>query len=137
MSDFLLELYSEEIPHGLQIDARNNLQALFVKKLEDQNIKYKSIKSLSTPTRLCIYIVGLPSSLKVEAKEIKGPKVGVPEQALEGFLKSNQLSKEDIFEKEIDKGNFYFAKTKKQEIQLQHLLQSQVPEPPVYVGLRE
>ena len=128
MSDFLLELYSEEIPHGLQIDARNNLQALFVKKLEDQNIKYKSIKSLSTPTRLCIYIVGLPSSLKVEAKEIKGPKVGVPEQALEGFLKSNQLSKEDIFEKEIDKGNFYFAKTKKQEIQLQHLLQSQVPE---------
>ena len=128
MSDFLLELYSEEIPHGLQIDARNNLQALFVKKLEDQNIKYKSIKSLSTPTRLCIYIVGLPSSLKVEAKEIKGPKVGVPEQALEGFLKSNQLSKEDIFEKEIDKGNFYIAKTKKQEIQLQHLLQSQVPE---------
>jgi len=101
MSDFLLELYSEEIPHGLQIDARNNLQALFVKKLEDQNIKYKSIKSLSTPTRLCIYIVGLPSSLKVEAKEIKGPKVGVPEQALEGFLKSNQLSKEDIFEKEM------------------------------------
>jgi len=128
MSDFLLELYSEEIPHGLQIDARNNLQALFVKKLEDQNIKYKSIKSLSTPTRLCIYIVGLPSSLKVEAKEIKGPKVGVPEQALEGFLKSNQLSKEDIFEKEIDKGIFYFAKTKKQEIRLQHLLQSQVPE---------
>ena len=128
MSDLLLELYSEEIPHGLQIDARNNLQALFVKKLEDQNIKYKSIKSLSTPTRLCIYIVGLPSSLKVEAKEIKGPKVGVPEQALEGFLKSNQLSKEDIFEKEIDKGIFYFAKTKKKEIQLEHLLQSQVPE---------
>ncbi|MEK9741679.1 MAG: glycine--tRNA ligase subunit beta [Pelagibacteraceae bacterium] len=128
MSDFLLELYSEEIPHGLQIDARNNLQALFVKKLEDQNIKYKSIKALSTPTRLCIYIVGLPSSLKVEAKEIKGPKVGVPEQALEGFLKSNQLSKEDIFEKEIDKGIFYFAKTKKKEIQLEHLLQSQVPE---------
>ncbi len=128
MSDFLLELYSEEIPHGLQIDARNNLQALFIKKLEDQNIKYKSIKALSTPTRLCIYIVGLPSSLKVEAKEIKGPKVGVPEQALEGFLKSNQLSKEDIFEKEIDKGIFYFAKTKKKEIQLEHLLQSQVPE---------
>ncbi len=128
MSDFLLELYSEEIPHGLQIDARNNLQALFIKKLEDQNIKYKSIKALSTPTRLCIFIVGLPSSLKVEAKEIKGPKVGVPEQALEGFLKSNQLSKEDIFEKEIDKGIFYFAKTKKKEIQLEHLLQSQVPE---------
>ncbi len=128
MSDLLLELYSEEIPHGLQIDARNNLQALFIKKLEDQNIKYKSIKALSTPTRLCIYIVGLPSSLKVEAKEIKGPKVGVPEQALEGFLKSNQLSKEDIFEKEIDKGIFYFAKTKKKEIQLEHLLQSQVPE---------
>ena len=128
MSDFLLELYSEEIPHGLQIDSRNSLQSLFVKKLDEQSIKYKTIKVFSTPTRLTIYIQGLPSSLSLPAKEIKGPKVGSPEQALEGFLKSNNLSKSDVVEKEIDKGKFYFAKTKKQEIQLQHLLQSQVPE---------
>ena len=93
MSNFLLELYSEEIPHGLQIDCRINLEASFVKKLEEQNIKYKQIKVFSTPTRLCVHAEGLPTYLVLEAKELKGPKVGSPEQALEGFLKSNILEK--------------------------------------------
>ena len=128
MSEFLLELYSEEIPHGLQIDCRTNLEASFQKKLEDHNIKYKRINVFSTPSRLCIHIEGLPTSLLLEAKEIKGPKVGSPEQALEGFLKSNNLDKKDVFEKEIDKGKFYFAKTKQQKIDLQRLFATQVPE---------
>ena len=128
MSEFLLELYSEEIPHGLQIDCRTNLEASFQKKLEDHNIKYKHINVFSTPSRLCIHIEGLPTNLLLEAKEIKGPKVGSPEQALEGFLKSNKLDKKDIFEKEIDKGKFYFAKTKQQKIDLQTLFATQVPE---------
>ena len=128
MSEFLLELYSEEIPHGLQIDCRTNLDASFQKKLEDHNIKYKHINVFSTPSRLCIHIEGLPTNLLLEAKEIKGPKVGSPEQALEGFLKSNKLDKKDVFEKEIDKGKFYFAKTKQQKIDLQTLFATQVPE---------
>ena len=128
MSEFLLELYSEEIPHGLQIDCRTNLEASFQKKLEDHNIKYKHINVFSTPSRLCIHIEGLPTNLLLEAKEIKGPKVGSPEQALEGFLKSNKLDKKDVFEKEIDKGKFYFAKTKQQKIDLQRLFATQVPE---------
>ena len=128
MSDFLLELYSEEIPHGLQIDCRINIEAAFVKKLEEQNIKYKQINVFSTPTRLCAHIEGLPTNLVLEAKELKGPKVGSPEQALEGFLKSNMLEKKDVFEKEIDKGTFYFAKTKQQKVDLQSLFAKQVPE---------
>ena len=128
MSEFLLELYSEEIPHGLQIDCRTNLEASFQTKLEDHNIKYKHINVFSTPSRLCIHIEGLPTNLLLEAKEIKGPKVGSPEQALEGFLKSNKLDKKDVFEKEIDKGKFYFAKTKQQKIDLQTLFATQVPE---------
>jgi glycyl-tRNA synthetase beta chain len=128
MAEFLLELYSEEIPHGLQIDCRTNLDASFQKKLEDHNIKYKHINVFSTPSRLCIHIEGLPTNLLLEAKEIKGPKVGSPEQALEGFLKSNKLDKKDVFEKEIDKGKFYFAKTKQQKIDLQTLFATQVPE---------
>ena len=128
MSEFLLELYSEEIPHGLQIDCRTNLEASFQKKLEDHNIKYKHINVFSTPSRLCVHIEGLPTNLLLEAKEIKGPKVGSPEQALEGFLKSNKLDKKDVFEKEIDKGKFYFAKTKQQKIDLQTLFATQVPE---------
>ena len=128
MSNFLLELYSEEIPHGLQIDCRTNLEVSFIKKLEEQNIKYKQIKVFSTPTRLCVHVEGLPTYLVLEAKELKGPKVGSPEQALEGFLKSNILEKKDVFEKEIDKGTFYFAKTKQQKVDLQSLFAKQIPD---------
>ena len=107
MSDFLLELYSEEIPHGLQINTRKSLEASFLKSLEDENIKCKKLHIYSTPSRICVFIEGLPATINIAAKEIKGPKVGTPPQALDGFLKSNQLHKSDVFEKETDKGNFY------------------------------
>lgn len=128
MSDFLLELYSEEIPHGLQINTRKSLEASFQKSLEDENIKYKKLHIYSTPSRICVLIEGLPTTINIAAKEIKGPKVGTPPQALEGFLKSNQLNKADVFEKETDKGNFYFAKTKKQTVDLKVSFQTIVPD---------
>ena len=128
MSDFLLELYSEEIPHGLQINTRKSLEASFLKSLEDENIKCKKLHIYSTPSRICVFIEGLPATMNIAAKEIKGPKVGTPPQALEGFLKSNQLHKSDVFEKETDKGNFYLAKTKKQTVDLKVSFQTIVPE---------
>ena len=128
MSHFLLELYSEEIPHGLQIDTRQNIEVLFNKKLTEYNIAFKKFSVFSTPTRLCISIEGLPSTLSVPSKEIKGPKVGSPVQALAGFLKSNQSEQKDVFEKTIDKGNFYFVKTKKETLDLQKLFATTVPE---------
>ena len=128
MSHFLLELYSEEIPHGLQIDTRQNVEVLFNKKLTEYNIAFKKFSVFSTPTRLCVSIEGLPSTLSVPSKEIKGPKVGSPEQALAGFLKSNQSEQKDVFEKTIDKGNFYFVKTKKETLDLQKLFATTVPE---------
>ena len=128
MSHFLLELYSEEIPHGLQIDTRQNIEVLFNKKLTEYNIAFKKFSVFSTPTRLCVSIEGLPSTLSVPSKEIKGPKVGSPEQALAGFLKSNQSEQKDVFEKNIDKGNFYFVKTKKETLDLQKLFATTVPE---------
>jgi len=128
MSHFLLELYSEEIPHGLQIDTRQNIEFLFNKKLTEYNIAFKKFSVFSTPTRLCVSIEGLPSALSVPSKEIKGPKVGSPEQALVGFLRSNQSEQKDVFEKTIDKGNFYFVKTKKETLDLQKLFATTVPE---------
>jgi|TARA_B110000305_G_scaffold229646_1_gene280838 glycyl-tRNA synthetase beta chain len=128
MSHFLLELYSEEIPHGLQIDTRQNIEVLFNKKLTEYNIAFKKFSVFSTPTRLCVSIEGLPSTLSVPSKEIKGPKVGSPEQALAGFLKSNQSEQKNVFEKTIDKGNFYFVKTKKETLDLQKLFATTVPE---------
>ena len=82
MAEFLLELYSEEIPHSLQINAREELKKNFLKLLEEESIKYKSAEVYSTPTRLVIIVCDLPNEIKIDAKEIRGPKVCVPENII-------------------------------------------------------
>ena len=93
MAELLLELYSEEIPHGLQISAREELLKNLTKSLEDEGIKFKSSEVYSTPTRIALIIKDLPTDIKIEAKEIRGPKVGVPDNIIEGFMRSHQISK--------------------------------------------
>ena len=99
MAEFLLELYSEEVPHGLQISAREELKKNLLKSLDEESIKYKFAEVYSTPTRLVILLRDLPSEIKIEAKEIRGPKIGVPENIIEGFMRSHQITKKDLFEK--------------------------------------
>ena len=77
MSEFLLELYSEEIPPQLQISARKELKQIIEKSLETEGIKYESLSEYSSPTRLTILLKGLPEKLKTPSREIKGPKVGL------------------------------------------------------------
>ena len=93
MAEFLLELYSEEIPHGLQISAREEIKQNLLKSLEEESIKYKSTEVYSTPTRLALLIRDLPSEIKIAAKEVRGPKVDVPENIVEGFMRSHQITK--------------------------------------------
>ncbi len=116
MSEFLLELYSEEIPPQLQISARKELKLIIQKSLHLENVKYQDLFDYSSPTRLTIYIKGLSEKIKVASKEVRGPKVGVIEDILNRFLLAHNANKKDIFEKETDKGKFYFIKTKSQEI---------------------
>ncbi len=122
MSEFLLELYSEEIPPFLQINARNQLKDILKKNLEEQNVKFKECLNFSTPTRLAIYIKGLPISIKVRSKEIKGPKFGVPSNILQSFVKTHGLGEKDLFKKKTDKGEFYFIKTHEKKILIKDLL---------------
>ena len=82
MSEFILELYSEEIPPKLQISARTNLKELIEKSFDAENLKYNSIYSYSTPTRLTILIKDISERIKIPSKEIKGPKVGVLDDIL-------------------------------------------------------
>ncbi|MDC0418157.1 glycine--tRNA ligase subunit beta [Pelagibacteraceae bacterium] len=122
MAEFLLELYSEEIPHGLQISAREEIKKNLLKALEEESIKYKSAEVYSTPTRLTLLIRDLPNENKIEAKEVRGPKVGVPENIIEGFMKSHQIIKKDLFEKIEDKGNFYYFKKSAKKILTEDIL---------------
>ena len=122
MSEFLLELYSEEIPPQLQISARKELKQIIEKSLETEGIKYESLSEYSSPTRLTILLKGLPEKLKTPSREIKGPKVGVIEDILNSFVRSHKVSKKDVFKREIDKGEFYFIKTKSKELLTADLL---------------
>ena len=75
---------------------------------DEKSLKYKDIKIFSSPTRLILNITDLPEKIKILSKEIKGPKVDSPDNILESFIKAKNITKEDLFEKNTDKGNFYF-----------------------------
>ncbi len=122
MAQFLLELYSEEIPPLLQINAREELKKIFEKSIKDEGLTFKSIDVYSTPTRLTLIVENLPEKIKILSKEIKGPKVGVEENILKSFVSSNNANEEDVFEKNLDKGKFYFIKTKSKEVFTKDLL---------------
>ena len=88
MSEFFLELFSEEIPAGLQKNLREKIFEDFKNLFEEKSIRSKKNFSFSTPNRLVLVFEGLDKQIKIKSKEIRGPKTSASEQALEGFLLS-------------------------------------------------
>ena len=127
MSEFFLELFSEEIPAGLQRNSRNTLLENFQNLFEEKKISFKKSSSFSTPNRLIILFEGLSKEITQKAEEIKGPNVNAPEKAVEGFLRSNQIDKKDLFIKKIEKGEFYFFKKPTNKTNTIDLLQEYTP----------
>ncbi len=128
MSELLIELFSEEIPPILQINARKQLEKLLSENLSSLNLKYKTLSVYSTPTRLTATVTNLPNKIKISALEIKGPKVGVPDNVIENFAKSKNVKVDDLYKKELEKGIFYFVKTKGKEISTSDELKKYIPE---------
>ncbi len=127
MPEFLLELYSEEIPPQLQINARNQLKNYLENSLQNEGLNYKECLEYSSPTRLSIYIKGLPEKIKIKPNEIRGPKVGVENKILEAFMKSRNVSEKDLLKKSTEKGEFYFIKTPEKNILVADLLVTILP----------
>ncbi len=128
MSELFIELYSEEMPPNLQISARIQLQKLLSKNLSSMNLKYKDLVTFSTPTRLTAFVSNLPDKIKIPATEVKGPKVGVPENVIENFAKKIKSSMKDLYKKKLEKGEFYYAKVKAREISTEDELAKSIPE---------
>ncbi len=127
MSEFFLELFSEEIPSRLQINARNELTQIFKKFFDDNEIIVKGkINSYSTPNRLIVHISKISKDVIKKAEEIRGPNINAPEKALEGFLKSNKISKEKVIKKSTEKGIFYFYNKPSQKIKTYDLLKKSI-----------
>ncbi|MGJ0454357.1 MAG: glycine--tRNA ligase subunit beta [Methylocystis sp.] len=111
MSDLLLELFSEEIPARMQRQAADDLKRLVTNALVDRGLTYEGAAAYATPRRLALQVVGLPSRQPDLREERKGPRVGAPEAAIAGFLKSAGLASLDQAKiaKDPKKGEFYVA----------------------------
>ena len=111
MPDLLLELFSEEIPARMQRRAADDLKSLVTNALVERGCLYEGAQSFATPRRLALHIVGLPAHQPDVKEEKKGPRVGAPQQAIDGFLKGAGLT--DISQATIQsdpkKGDFYIA----------------------------
>ena len=109
MSEFFLELFSEEIPARMQADAAAHIRDFMTKTLSENKLDFDSAVSFAASRRLGLCVKGLPAAQADLVEERKGPSVTSPEQALNGFLKSVGLTKDRLEVRETPKGTFYFA----------------------------
>jgi glycyl-tRNA synthetase beta chain len=109
MSDFLLELLSEEIPARMQARARNDLARMMAEALAAAGLGHDGITTFSTPRRLALIVAGLPLATEAVSEEVKGPRCSAPPQALEGFLRKTGLSQDQL----EDRDGIWFARIDK------------------------
>ena len=128
MSEFFLELFSEEIPAKLQVNARKSLLENLKKFFEENEVTIKgNLNIYSTPNRLVVYIDKITNKIFKKSEEIRGPNTKAPDKALEGFARSNDTTKAKVYKKKTDKGEFYFYKKPSQKINTADLLRKNLP----------
>ncbi|MEM8554743.1 MAG: glycine--tRNA ligase subunit beta [Pseudomonadota bacterium] len=113
MPDLLLELYSEEIPARMQAKAGEDLKRLVTNGLVDAGLTYAGAGAFTTPRRLALTVQGLLAESPTVREERKGPRVGAPEKAMEGFLRSTGLTLGELEVRDEKKGQVYFATIEK------------------------
>lgn len=110
MPDLLLELFSEEIPARMQAKAADDLRRMVTDKLVAEGLVYEGAKAFATPRRLALTVHGIPARQPDLKTERRGPKMGAPDAAVQGFLKATGLTSLDEAKIQRDpKGDFYIA----------------------------
>jgi glycyl-tRNA synthetase beta chain len=109
MADLLLELFSEEIPARMQVQAAKDLEKLVVGALSDRGLLFEGVRAFSGPRRLTLAMAGLPVKQPDVSEELKGPKVDAPAAALEGFLRKAGLTRDQLKVEKTPKGDVYLA----------------------------
>ncbi len=113
MPDLLIELFSEEIPARMQTRAGDDLKKRVTDGLVEAGLTYAGAAALTTPRRLTLAVEGLLGESPTVREERKGPKVGAPDKAIEGFLRGAGLTRDQLEERETPKGAVYFATIEK------------------------
>ena len=114
MPSLLLELFSEELPAGMQPKAESWLRENLTKALKAAKLEHGEVHTFRTPRRIAMIVDGLPEKQPDVSEERKGPATNAPDQALNGFLKSTGLSKEKLEIRELKGKDYYFAVIKQQ-----------------------
>jgi glycyl-tRNA synthetase beta chain len=109
MADLLLEVFSEEIPARMQMQATRDLERIVVGALSDRGFLFEGVKAFAGPRRLTLALSGLPVKQQDVSEEKKGPRVNSPAKALDGFLRSAGVTLEQCEKRDDGKGEFYFA----------------------------
>lgn len=107
MAELLLELYIEEIPALMQKNAEICYKDIYAAAFKAASIAYDSLDVYIGPRRITLHVAGLPDKLEAQNIEVKGPKISAPDQALEGFCRSNGISKDDLIQKD---GCYFYEK---------------------------
>ncbi|MCW5720875.1 MAG: glycine--tRNA ligase subunit beta [Devosia sp.] len=129
MPELLLELFSEEIPARFQRRAAEDLKKAVTNALVDAGLVYEGARAFATPRRLALTVTGLPPRSPDTREEKKGPKVGAPQPAIDGFLRAAGLASLDEAKVQSDpkKGDFYIALIEKPGADAVDLLSSILP----------
>lgn len=109
MPDLLIELFSEEIPARMQPKAAEDLRKLMTDGLVEAGLTYEGAQAFSTPRRLALTVHGLTGQSPTLREERRGPKVGAPDKALEGFMRGAGVTRDQLEERTEKKGSFYYA----------------------------
>jgi len=111
MADLLIELFSEEIPARMQARAAEDLRKLMTDGLVGAGLTYAAAAAFVTPRRLALSVEGVSVASVPVREERKGPAVGAPDAALQGFLRSTGLTLEQLEKRADKKGDAWFAVT--------------------------
>lgn len=127
MSDFLLELRSEEIPARMQAGARAELEKLFRREMDAAGVETGDVTVWSTPRRLALIARDLPDATKAVREEAKGPPEGAPDQAIDGFCRKNGVTSKQLEVREVKGRATYFAVIEKPGRAVRELLADAIP----------
>ena len=128
MPQLLLEIFSEEIPARMQAQAARDLERLIVGGLTDRGFLNEGARSFATPRRLTLVIEGLPAQQADVSEERKGPKLDAPDGAIQGFLRSTGLTRDQLKIQKDPKGDFYLAVTERKGRPTPAVLAELIPE---------
>ncbi|HUV32693.1 MAG TPA: glycine--tRNA ligase subunit beta [Devosiaceae bacterium] len=129
MPELLLELFSEEIPARFQRRAAEQLRAGVTDALAARGLTYQGARAFVTPRRLALTVHGLPVRSPDTSEERKGPRVGAPQQAIDGFVRAAGISSVDAAKiVSDDKGDYYVAVIEKKGAETAEIVAEIVPD---------